>query len=80
MQVIYREEIGPNHSIEIGWSTWNAQEVSIRNRYDSPDGHFSNTASSEIPIGDLPDLLRIALQRVPELLANRAEAAAVVRE
>ena len=73
MQVVHREEIGPNHSIEIGWSTWNQQEISIRNRYDSPDGHFSNTASSEIPINDLPDLLRVALQRLPEMLRNRAE-------
>ena len=76
MQVVYREEIGPNHNVEIGWSTWNPQEVSIRNRYDSPAGHFSNTASSEIPINDLPDLLRVALQRLPEVLRNQTEAVA----
>jgi hypothetical protein len=76
MQVVYREEIAPNHSIEIGWSTWNSQEVSIRDRYDSHDGHFSNTASGEIPIGDLPDLVRIALERLPEVLGNPAETGA----
>jgi hypothetical protein len=76
MQVVYREEMSPSHSIEIGWSTWNPQEVSIRNRYDSPEGHFSNTASSEIPIADLPDILRVALQRLPEVLGSRIETGA----
>jgi hypothetical protein len=76
MQVVYREEVGPNHSVEIGWSTWDPEEVSIRDRYDT-NGHFSNTASSEIPIRDLPDLMRIALQRLPEVLRNPATAGAV---
>jgi hypothetical protein len=70
MQVVYSEEIGPNHSIEIGWSTWNPEEVSIRNRYDSSDGHFSNTASSEIPLNDLSNLVRIALQKLPQVLRS----------
>jgi hypothetical protein len=72
MQVVYREEIGPNHTIEIGWSTWDASAVSIRDRYDT-DGHFSNTASSEIPIEDLPHLIRVALERLPEVLRAPAE-------
>jgi hypothetical protein len=76
MQVIYQEEIGQNHRIEIGWSTWNPDEVSIRSRYDSADGRFSNTASSEIPLTDLPHLVRIALQHLPEVLDRRATTAA----
>lgn len=68
MQVIYKEELGSSHHIEIGWSTWDPEEVSIRDRYDSPDGHFSNTASSEIPIRDLPDLVRIVIERLPQVL------------
>ncbi|HEX3155385.1 MAG TPA: hypothetical protein VHV32_12210 [Candidatus Angelobacter sp.] len=71
MDVIHREEIGPNHSIEIGWSTWNSEEISIRDRWDSANGHFSNTASSEIPITSLPDLLRVALEQLPVVLATR---------
>ena len=76
LEVVYEEQISPNHRIEIGWSTWDSDEVSIRNRYDSPTGHFSNTASNEIPIRDLPQIIRIAIERLPEVLATHAPSGA----
>lgn len=72
MKVVFSERLSPTHSIEIGWSTWNKDEVSLRNRYDK-DGRFSPRASSEVPLRDLPELMRVALERLPEVLRAREQ-------
>ena len=51
--------IDHEHSIEIGESTWDSTERSIRRRYD-PDGRFSPHGSSEIPIEDLKIIMETA--------------------
>jgi hypothetical protein len=83
MKVVYEETLarskweikhGIVHSIEIGWSTWNPDEVSLRNRYDKK-GKFSPRGSSEIPLRDLPALMRVALERLPEVVRAREQKA-----
>ena len=76
MDVIFTERIDDLHSIEIGWSTWDRNEVSLRNRYNQESGRFDPRSSSEIPIGDLPELMRVALERLPEVLRAREQRAA----
>jgi hypothetical protein len=51
--------IDPDTSIEIGESTWNPAETSIRRRYQ-PGGKFSPHGSSEIPIDDLKIIMEAA--------------------
>ena len=51
--------LGPDHSIEIGESTWDPAERSIRRRYQ-PGGKFSPHGSSEIPIVDLKIIMEAA--------------------
>lgn len=53
--------ISSRHSIEIGSSTWDSKEISIRNRYNSKQsGKFSRSGSSELPIEDLVHLMEAA--------------------
>ena len=52
--------ISPSHSIEIGQSSWDAQEMSIRSRYDGETGRFSPHGSSELPLYDLKPLMESA--------------------
>lgn len=52
--------IAPGHSIEVGQSSWDPKEESIRSRYDGPTGHFSPRGSSELPLYDLVPLLETA--------------------
>jgi hypothetical protein len=73
MEPVFTEAIDERHSIEIGWSTWNPEAVSIRNRYNQENGRFDPKSSSEIPIDDLPDLVRVALERLPEVMLARQE-------
>ena len=75
MKVVFKERLSPTHSIEIGWSTWNSDEVSLRNRYEK-NGRFSPRASSEIPLRDLPEMMRVALERLPEVVRARQRKAA----
>ena len=49
------------HTVQIGQSSWDDSEISIRNRYDR-NGHFSPRSSSEIPIGDIPLLVAISIR------------------
>jgi hypothetical protein len=62
MQVEHRQQLENRHSIEIGKSTWNSDETSIRNRYDLPNGKFSQHNSSEIPISDLSTMIKFACE------------------
>lgn len=52
--------IDPNHSIEVGISSWSESETSIRSRYDGQTGRFSPHGSSEIPIPDLRLIMEVA--------------------
>lgn len=72
MKVVYSERLSETHSVEIGWSTWDKNQVSLRNRYDK-NGRYSPRASSEVPLSDLPELMRVALERLPEVLRAREE-------
>jgi len=60
MQVKQKLIIDTSHSIEIGLSTWDSDEVSIRNRYDLPNGKFSQHNSSEVPIYDIAPMIKFA--------------------
>jgi hypothetical protein len=50
--------INESHSIEIGKSTWDSSEQSLRNRYDQQNGKFDPKSSSEIPRNDLILIIR----------------------
>ena len=54
------KNISPSHSIEVGKSTWDDQEMSIRSRYDGETGRFSPHGSSELPLCDLQLLMESA--------------------
>jgi hypothetical protein len=55
------QRIDANHQIEIGGSSWDPAEISIRRRYDNPEsGRFSPHGSSELPLDALEDLIRVA--------------------
>jgi hypothetical protein len=67
MTVIYREPLGDGHSIEVGFSTWDPNAISVRDRYDNSNGHFSPHSSSEFPLGDLSEIIRVVLAGLPEV-------------
>ena len=52
--------LSPNHSIEVGSSSWDDDDTSIRCRYDGPTGRFSPNGSSEIPLTDLQPIMVVA--------------------
>jgi hypothetical protein len=68
--------ISSNHSFEVGTSSWDDGETSIRCRYDSADsGRFSPHGSSELPLWDLQPLIEVAAEN--NLLSIR-ECAAII--
>ena len=67
--------ISPGHSIEVGQSSWDPSETSIRCRYDGATGRFSPHGSSELPLHDLQPLLEVAAKN--DLLTPH-ECAAVI--
>jgi hypothetical protein len=71
MLVVHTERIDDNHSIEIGFSSWDPEEISVRNRFNSPDGRFDPHSSSEIPIADIPALVRVVIERLPDVAGRR---------
>ena len=62
MQVQHTLPAGPGHSIELGVATWDNGERSIRDRWSTKSGGFSNTQSSEVPIASLVPMLTFAAQ------------------
>lgn len=52
-----------NHSIEWGESTWDEDEFSIRNRYDTIDGRFNKAGSSEIAWEDFNLMIIESIRR-----------------
>ena len=67
--------VAPGHSIEVGTSTWDPQERSIRCRYDGPTGRFSPHGSSELPLPDLRPLMEVAAEND---LMSAADCAAII--
>lgn len=51
------------HSIEFGIATWNDEEVSVRNRYETRSGGFSPHSSSELPLRDVALLAAESMRR-----------------
>ena len=60
MQVERNRDLGDGHSVEVGRSTWDDNDRSIRNRYSNANGGFNVRGSSEIPLGDLVELVKFA--------------------
>jgi hypothetical protein len=53
MIVAHAYPTGPRHSIELGQSTWDINERSIRSRYETATGGFNRAGSTEVPLEDL---------------------------
>ena len=53
MKTSKKIQISENHQIEIGISTWDTTQQSIRNRYNLSNGRIDPRSSSEIPRNDL---------------------------
>ncbi len=52
-----------NHSIEWGGATWNTNEFSIRNRYNTEEGKFNYAGSGEVPWVDFKEMIKESLLR-----------------
>jgi hypothetical protein len=59
MKVEKARDLDGSHRIEVGAATWDANARSVRNRFDTPSGHFNLASSSEVPIGDLVPMLEL---------------------
>lgn len=70
-----------SHSIEVGTSSWDNRQLSIRNRYDQDD-RFMPHNSSEVPRDDLLNLFLVALDShmfsVEELFRMQAALTSVI--
>jgi hypothetical protein len=77
MQVTKSKSISnhPGHTIEIGGATWDNQETSVRNRYPTKSGGFSPRSSSEIPLGDIKEIVTVIAD---EDLLNPKDLAALI--
>jgi hypothetical protein len=67
--------ISPDHSFEVGISSWSDTETSIRCRYDNA-GRFSPHGSSELPLHDLQPLMEVAADND---LLKPSECAAIIK-
>ena len=54
--------LGHGHSIEVGKSTWDDTETSIRNRYSTANGGFNQAGSSELPIDDVFQIVKVTIE------------------
>lgn len=55
--------INNNHSIEWGDATWDGNDKSIRNRYDTSSGRFNKAGSGEIPWEDFKSMISESIKR-----------------
>ena len=62
--------LGNGHSIEVGNSTWDDNEISVRNRYSTVNGGFNPAASSELPIYDVFQIAKVTIEE--DLLSPQA--------
>ena len=63
MKVTERLDIENRHSIEWGNATWDNNDISVRNRYDTDDGRFNHSGSSELPWGDFNLMINESIKR-----------------
>jgi len=69
--------IDDRHSFEVGKSSWDSDETSIRCRYnDEETGRFSPHGSSELPLHDLQPLMEVAGEND---LLSPSECAAIIQ-
>ena len=61
MKAEHTRELSKGHSIEIGVSTWDDKERSIRSRYANATGGFS-TGSPEVPMHDIEPMVTFAAE------------------
>jgi hypothetical protein len=54
--------LGHGHSIEVGKSTWDDAETSVRNRYSTANGGFNQAGSSELPINDVFQIAKVTIE------------------
>ena len=73
MKVQYSMSVAPGHAIELGEATWANGERSIRDRWATANGGFSNTQSSEVPMASLVPMLMFAAQHDELAAAECAE-------
>jgi hypothetical protein len=62
MKVEKAQNVGQGHSIELGESTWNPNERSIRDRWVTRTGGFNPRSSSEVPMDSLVPMIRVAAE------------------
>ena len=60
MKVTKTKDLGGGHLIESGCATWDETEPSIRDRFPTRNGGFNPHSSSEIPLGDVAELVIFA--------------------
>ena len=63
MDVKEKTPVVNNHSIEWGDATWDSNEKSIRNRYNTSEGKFNKAGSGEIPWEDFKLMISESIQR-----------------
>lgn len=63
MNVKEKTQVKNNHSIEWGEATWNSNDKSIRNRYDTKSGKFNKAGSGEIPWEDFKTMISESIKR-----------------
>ena len=62
MQITKSKDLSDGHLIEIGKATWDDTQTSVRNRYPTKTGGFSPRSSSEIPLGDIPEIVTVVAE------------------
>lgn len=77
MQVTKTIDLGNGHKIEIGKSTWDEDEISVRNRYPTNDGGFNVAASSELPLDDVVSIVSVVADE--DLLSTSEVADLIVK-
>lgn len=63
MNVKEKFVIDDNHSIEWGEATWDADDFSIRNRFDTEERKFNYAGSSELPWYDFNLMINESIKR-----------------
>jgi hypothetical protein len=56
MKVLFTKSYS-DHVIEIGSSTWDPNEISVRIRRNLPNGKFNKAGSPKVPLARLPEIV-----------------------
>lgn len=62
MDVEHDKDLGGGHRIEIGNSTWDNGERSVRDRWPTVTGGFNPRSSSEVPMKSLVPMLEFVAE------------------